>query len=53
MAVKMATDAEKVRAVLTDIVERIPIQPASKSCSSRSLLMQQRGKQILESGGGV
>lgn len=48
-AVKMATAAEKVRAVLTDIVERTPTQPASNSCSSRSLLMQQRGKQILES----
>ena len=48
-SVKMATAAEKVRAVLTDIVERTPTQPASDSCSSRSLLMQQRGKQILES----
>ena len=47
-AVKMATVAEKVRAVLIDIVERTPTQPASNSCSSRSLLMQ-RGKQILES----
>ena len=47
-AVKMATAAEKVRAVLTDIVERILTQPASNSCCSRSLLMQ-RGKQVLES----
>ena len=44
----MATAAEQVRAVLTDIVERTPTQPASNSYSCRSLLMQ-RGKQILES----
>ena len=42
----MAT--EKVRSVLTDIVERTPSQPASEACSSRSLLVQQRGRQILE-----
>ena len=48
-ASKMATSTEKVRSVLTDIVERTPTQPASLTCSSRSLVMQQRGRQILES----
>ena len=44
---KMTAAVEKVRAVLTDIVEKIPNHPSS--CCSRSSLMQQRGKQILKS----
>ena len=44
----MVTAAEKARSVISDIVEKATIPSQPETCSSRSLLMQQRGRKLLE-----